>query len=507
MNRQLTRAMPAETDSSGPFRPYQVPFRPYEVPFQTPYGTPAAGDPFRRQQRKRMFRADALAAAAWCSPMVAIALWLADGGAAGFSTLDGAVRSLGIIAGLVGMDLVILMLLLAARVPVVDRTIGHDRAMAVHKKLGKPALYLLLAHGVLLAVGYGAAEGLDPLSESVSLWVNVPDMWLAFVSMALFVAVVVTSLVAVRRRFPYEFWYAVHLLTYAAVLTSLPHQFSVGGLFAEGTWQRWYWLGICVLTAVALLFFRLWQPLASTFRHRLTVERVEMVAPDVFNIEMSGLRLHQLAGNGGRFFFWRFLTPGLWWQPHPFSLSAEPLPGTAHVPGRLRITVRCLGEGSARLRGLRPGTKVAIEGPYGVFSSAARSRSRVVMIGAGIGITPLRALLESTPFEPGQATVLLRASSTQELYLGQEILELCRERGATLFHVTGPRSKAGSGAGSGWLPAAAVQDGYRLESYAPGIDEADVYVCGPSAWATDVLADLRSAGVKEEQIHYERFDW
>ena len=167
--------------------------------------------------------------------------------------LAGSFTAVGIVAGLAGMDLVLLMLLLAARIPFIDRTVGHDRALEFHRKLGKPALYLLLAHGLLIAVGYGMAEGLDPVSEAVALWVLVPDMWLAFVSMALFIAVVVTSLVAVRRRFPYEFWYAVHLLTYAAVLTALPHQFSVGGLFAEGTWQRWYWLAVCIATGAALL--------------------------------------------------------------------------------------------------------------------------------------------------------------------------------------------------------------------------------------------------------------
>ncbi|MFD0758451.1 ferric reductase-like transmembrane domain-containing protein [Arthrobacter ulcerisalmonis] len=82
---------------------------------------------------------------------------------------------------------------------------GHDRALEFHRKLGKPALYLLLAHGVLIAAGYGLAEGLDPVSESVALWVLVPDMWLAYLSMMLFIAAVVTSLVAIRRRFAYEF--------------------------------------------------------------------------------------------------------------------------------------------------------------------------------------------------------------------------------------------------------------------------------------------------------------
>ena len=463
--------------------------------------TPA--ERFRRQSRSRLFRADLLTVLAWASVAFAVALWLADGGAAGFSTLAGSFTALGIVAGLAGMDLVLLMLLLAARLPVIDGAVGHDRALEFHRKLGKPSLYLLLAHGILIATGYGMAEGLDPFSELVALWVLVPDMWLAIVSIGLFIAVVATSLVAVRRRFPYEFWYAVHLLTYAAVLTSIPHQFSVGGLFAEGTWQRWYWLAICIATGAALAHYRFLEPLVATARHRLTVSRVVTEGPGVVSIELSGRHLDELAGNGGRFFIWRFLSPGAWWHPHPFSLSGEPVLFDSSGRGTLRITVRNLGRGSAQLARLKSGTRVAIEGPYGLFSTAARSRNRVVLIGAGIGITPIRALLESTPFEPGSATVILRGHSEQELYLGDEILELCRRRGATLFHVTGPRTAGGQS----WLPESAVRSGHRLASYAPDIADGDVYICGPSAWARSVIGEARAAGVPAEQIHNERFDW
>lgn len=481
MNTQLLAALPADSRHSR-----------------------AAPGGFNAQHRRRLLRADLLMTTAWASVAAAVALWLADGGATGFSTVAGTFTALGIVAGLAGMDLVLLMLLLAARIPAIDQTVGHDRALEFHRKLGKPSLYLLLAHGALIATGYGLAEGLDPVSESVSLWVLVPDMWLAFISMALFIAVVVTSLVAVRHRFPYEFWYAIHLLTYAAVATSLPHQFSVGGLFAEGTWQRWYWLAVCIATGAALVYYRVLEPIIATMRHQLTVSRVVPVAPGVFSIEMHGLRLDELAGSGGRFFIWRFLAPGLWWHPHPFSLSAEPMQFDASAQGALRITVRNLGKGSAQLAALKPGTKVAVEGPYGIFSTAARSRDRVVMIGAGIGITPLRALLESTPFAPGQATVLLRGRSDQELFLSQEILELSRHRGATLFHLTGPRSAEHPGS---WLPDSAVRAGHRLTDYAPHIADADVYVCGPGAWARNVIRDARAAGVREDQLHYERFDW
>lgn len=466
-------------------------------------GRPAPGR-FARQHRQRTLRADALTVIACSSVAAAVALWLADGGATVINSPASAVTAAGIVAGLAGMDVVLLMLLLAARIPVVDRTFGHDRALEFHRRLGKPSLYLLLAHGLLLAAGYGMAEGLDPVSESVALWTLVPDMWLAFVSIALFIGVVITSLVAVRRRFPYEFWYVVHLLTYAAVGSSLPHQFSVGGLFAEGTWQRWYWLAVCTATGAALLYYRVARPLMATCRHQLTVSRVTGVAPGVVNIEMTGRDLDRLAGNGGRFLVWRFLAPGFWWHPHPFSLSAEPLAPGRDGKSALRITVRNLGRGSARLMRLRPGTKVAVEGPYGMFGTAARTREKVVMIGAGIGITPLRALLESTPFAPGNATILLRGHSEQELYLGSEILELCEDRGARLFHLIGPRVQWDT---NSWLPEDAVRAGYNVASYAPDIADSDVYICGPQAWARNVISATHAAGVGTDQIHHERFDW
>ncbi|WP_454699768.1 hypothetical protein [Arthrobacter humicola] len=92
---------------------------------------------FRARHRRRLFRTDLLTTAAWASIAAAVALWLADGGTSEFSTLAGAVTALGIVTGLAGMDLVLLMLLLAARIPLIDQTVGHDRALEFHRKLGK----------------------------------------------------------------------------------------------------------------------------------------------------------------------------------------------------------------------------------------------------------------------------------------------------------------------------------------------------------------------------------
>ncbi|HKH07899.1 MAG TPA: ferric reductase-like transmembrane domain-containing protein, partial [Agromyces sp.] len=300
-----------------------------------------AGDE-RTRSAKRLWRVDLLQAALVASVALAIALFLADGGGTRFSTPGAAITSLGIIGGLVASDLVLVMLVLAARVPLIERAVGHDASMGLHAKLGKPVMYLLLAHGVLLLAGYATSDGVDLVAEALTIW-SLPDMPLAVLGFALFTLVVVTSLVAVRRRLRYESWHLVHLLVYGAVLAALPHQFSVGGLFAEGTWQRWYWIGITTAAFAALLVYRVGAPIVLSLRHRPVVERVERLDDGVISIRIRGVDLDRLHATGGQFFIWRFLTPGQWWQAHPYSLSAHPRNGD------LRITVRALGRGSADL--------------------------------------------------------------------------------------------------------------------------------------------------------------
>lgn len=454
------------------------------------------GEPEQRRARRRQWRIDVLQAFAVASVAVAVALFLAEGGATRFAGAGAALGSAGILAGLAATDLVLVMLLLSARVPLIERAVGHDAAMALHTRLGKPVLVLLIAHGVLLLAGYAAADGVDVVAEAVAIW-SLPDLPLAIVGFALFLAVVVTSLVAVRRRLRYEVWHVAHLLAYLAVFAALPHQFSVGGLFAEGTWQRAYWLAIVIATLGAVVAYRVVAPVIATVRHGLVVESVTPVGDPrdgVVSVAMRGRRLDRLRAGGGQFLIWRFLAPGQWWQAHPYSLSAAP------TGERLRITVRSLGDGSADLACVAAGTRVAIEGPYGVFSEAARSRRRITFVAAGIGVTTVRALLETAAFRPGEATVVLRTPAPAEGWLLDEVAALCRARGATLLTVPGGR-------GRGWLTPAAEREGLDLARLVPSVADSDVYVCGPRGWADEVLAQARAAGARPEQLHHERFDW
>ena len=340
-----------------------------------------------RLRRQRARRANTLEGALWVSGIVAGALAVPMMAAVPPSGLGDIATDLGILTGLIGTDLILVMLILAARVPIVDRTIGHDRAIAVHRSMSKPVLYLLLAHAVLLLIGYGSSQGVDPVAEIGSM-LAIPDLPLAFLGLGAIVAVVVTSVVAVRRRFSYEAWHLIHLLGYAAVLVAVPHELSVGGILSSGSIQRAYWISLYIVAFGAVIAFRFVEPLLTSIRHRIVVDRVEEVAPGVTSLYLRGHDLRSLGARGGQFFVWRFWTARTWWHAHPLSLSMTPAGDIA------RVTVRSVGAGTRAISAVKPGSRVSIEGPYGLFTDLARTSPDLAIIAAGIGVTPVRSMLQ-----------------------------------------------------------------------------------------------------------------
>lgn len=448
---------------------------------------------YRLRTRSRNLRADLLETLGWVSMAASVALFLADGVAGRFATIGDAMVTVGILAGLTATNAMLLMLLLAARVSFIDRTLGQPRVMALHAKLGDWVVIGLGVHGAFLIVGYALRDQTSLPAEFTTLWGTTGDFALALLGMGLLLAVVVSSITAARRRLPYEVWHVIHLLSYLAVAVSIPHMFSMGSIITLDTWQGWYWTGLLIASGVSLLCFRFLLPLLNTLRHRIRVRRVVPVGPDTFSIEFRGTQLDELGVKAGQYLHWRFLAPGLWWHQHPFSVSAAP------TDRSLRITVRILGKGTAALANLRPGTRVAIEGPYGTFSDDARTMESVALIGAGAGIGPIRAILEDTGIVPGRATVILRASRPEEFYLVDEIAELCHLRGARLVTLAGRRAEGR------WVPASHAQ--WFLHHFIPDLTGTDVFVCGPAGFTTAVVDEALSLGVPRSRIHDERLDW
>ena len=106
---------------------------------------------------------------------------------------------------------------------------------------------------------------------------------------------------------------------------------------------RAYWCALYAAAAGSVLVFRLGMPLWRTARHRLRVDHVVPEAHGLVSVYLHGRRLDRLPVRAGQFFVWRFLDGRGWSRGNPFSLSGPPR------GDQLRITVKGLGDGSARV--------------------------------------------------------------------------------------------------------------------------------------------------------------
>jgi ferredoxin-NADP reductase len=354
----------------------------------------------------------------------------------------------------------------------------------------------MVAHIVLITWGYAAGRFRATPATLWQLTVDYPGMLLAVAGTVCLVMVVVTSVRAARARLRYESWHLLHLYAYLGVGLALPHQLWTGQEFLTSTAATVFWWGLWGLAAGAVLVWRVALPVWRSARHRLRVASVVAEGEGTVSVYLTGQRLDRLRAEAGQYFNWRFLTGPGWTRAHPYSLSAAPNGRT------LRITVKASGDGSAQLAALRPGTRVLVEGPYGRLSARARSRRRIAFIGAGVGITPLRALAERLDYAPGDAVLLQRF--THRPLFEQELAVLQHERGLQVLLLPGHRRSPDSWLGSGIGP---VDDLTALTYWVPDLAERDVYVCGPEPWAEEVRRTTAAAGLPDERFHVESFGW
>jgi predicted ferric reductase/uncharacterized protein with FMN-binding domain len=419
--------------------------------------------------------------------VVIVWLWLYDGGATGVHNTAGLLTSIGRITGLLGAYFLLIQVLLLARIRPIERLIGFDRLTVWHRLNGILCFYLIVAHVVFIVLGYGLTDGLSVVDELSTMLGSYPYMHVALIGFALIVAVVVTSLVVVRRRLRYETWYLVHLMAYVGVLLAWFHQLPTGNEFVLNAAAATYWTLIYLVTLALLILFRLILPIIDGFRHQMRVAEVTVEGPNVVSLRITGRHLERMGARAGQFFLWRFMTPKLVWQSHPFSLSAAP-DGQS-----LRITIKNLGDFTSRIGAIPRGTRVVGVGPFGLFTDAVRQRDRVALIAGGVGITPIRALIEEMP---GDLVLLYRVLDLGDVVFRDELDELARDRGIVVHYILGSHRDPGN---------AHLLSPAHLRELIPDITERDVYVCGPPALSSLVESNVRAAGVPSKYIHSESF--
>ena len=405
------------------------------------------------------------------------------------STPYAAIATVSRVAALTGTYFAIVGIFLVSRIPWVERGVGHDRLVTWHRKLGPWSLYLIGAHVFFIVLSFA---GQDNLPIAVEMWrmLNSFDwMWLALAGFVLMVMAGVTSYKKARAKMSYETWWIVHIYTYFAIAASFMHQVLNGQMFVNHPLNRFYWTALYITLAASVLTFRFGIPTWRSLRHNLVVEKVVVEGPGIISIIMKGRKLHKLEAEGGQFFSWRFMTRGHALMSHPYSLSAAP------TENHLRITVKDLGDHSRSVAFIKPGTRVFVEGPYGAFTAGRATMKHIVLVGGGVGITPVRALLDE--FKNGvQIDLIYRISRAEDVVLREELDYIQENSGGTVrvHYLAGSRSEH-------------PMDAEALEALVPRIADSDIYICGPAPLVESVKAAAVELGVPKNRFHDESFSY
>jgi len=423
--------------------------------------------------------------------VVLVGLWLRHGGLDTIHGAGGPATALGQITALVGTYAVLLELLLMSRLPWLERWIGLDRLAVWHRWTGFAAVDLLVAHTIFTTVGYAVESRKTIVGQTIDFIQHSPDVLMAYLALVAFLAVALTSMRRARRKLDRESWYFVHLYAYLAVALAFAHQLAVGSDFVDDPATRVWWVALYVAVGAAIIGARVVAPAVVNVRSHFEVARVVREAPGVVSLHIRGRHLDRLNAQGGQFFHLRLLTRDGWWRSHPFSLSAAP------TAKQLRFTIKELGDHTRRLQQVRPGTRVLLEGPFGTFTAERRQRAKVALIAGGIGVTPLRAILDTLPANDGDLALLYRSATKADVVFADELRWFEEKRGVVVHHLIG-NDIGDDRTDQLGIPA--------LRELVPDIDRRDVYVCGPPALLEAVRRRLRLLGVPRRHIHCERFD-
>lgn len=420
---------------------------------------------------------------------VTLGLWAVHGGlgtvmSGGAGTLAGIGQLTGLVAALAALG----GILLTGRARGLERLVGRDHLLAAHRWFGIVTVVAAVVHGIADSWAWGVAMGGNAVSGLIDLLANQAWMVSALVATVLMLVIGVSSWRRLRRRIPYETWYFVHLTAYLAVLLGFGHQLALGVDFMSDPLAFWWWSGLFAGTLGILAWARLGD-IARAWSRPLHVTAVSREANGTGSLHVSGPGLRRLRVAGGQFFGVRALTPELWWQAHPFSVSAAP------TTRGLRFTVKELGEDSARLLQVRPGTRIVLQGPYGRFTIDQAGGAPVVLVAGGAGIAPIRAILEDC--SPRQRpVVIVRVRDADDLAHRIELERLVATRGGSLHVLAGRRE---------WFDRHDPFAAGALRALIPDLDERHVFVCGPASLESAVMTGMRKAGVPARHIHHEGF--
>lgn len=396
--------------------------------------------------------------------------------------------------GFVALSMLGLQFALAARSRWVTDPVGMDATLLFHRNITWVVLLMVLAHPIILFV-------LDRRFVALlNVWSNPLRAKFALTSVFALVVLIVISIWRSWFRLSYSRWQALHaMLAMLIVITALLHALMVGYYITE-PFEQILWVGLTALFILLVVWVRLIKPMVRSRRAWRVVDvREERGGAYTLELEMK----HPNAAGSQPFHFEAGQFAWVIARKSPFAITFHPFSFScsAENQGHVTFTIKTQKGFTRELTSLQPGETVYLDGPYGSFTMERYPTQELVLIGAGVGVTPLLSMASTIADrgEPVQCTMILANRDEQSITCFEQVEELKQRMDLKVIHVLSQPDDS-------WTGEKGRLDLDKMRRFLPDDPAAAQYfICGSPTLMDVAEGLLKQLDVPRKVIHAERF--
>lgn len=391
---------------------------------------------------------------------------------------------IGRLFGFVAAWSMLLQVVLMSRIPAIEQNLDLQENLKLHKYNGYFLVFGIIGHIVFTVLGYSSKDK-SLVDTFVDMNNNLENVLLATIGVIMLFVVVFVTLKFVKRHLNYELWYFMHLTLYVSILLTFLHQVQTGEDFKDNFFLTAYWYGLYALVFLIWAWHRALRPVFYELKHSFKIDKIEQNGANTYSVTIRGKNISNFHYKAGQYATWRIFTPNLWYQAHPFSFTSR--------PGQefLQFTFKSGPAFTEKVKSVRPGTRIILDGPRGSFTvDRCAKNENVLLVAGGIGLAPFISTIGQL-LDMGKKVTLLYAVKTRENISFADMLSQFEKRGLA--------KKIFIDSENTYIDEKVLSDNLKQDMI--------VYICGPDSMSKSFNEILVKKGIPQDKIITERFSY
>ncbi len=394
--------------------------------------------------------------------------------------------------GFAALAMMCVQFILTARFRRATTPFGIGIIYYFHRFFAVFAVLIVVLHYLIIRIAHPATLGdLNPL--------HAPGyMTAGRAAMALFVLLIVSSLVRRRLGIEYERWRWTHALG-ATIAFSLAFWHVLGtGNYVGTPWKLLLWTCYGLIWLALIAYVRIakpWKLLRKPYR----VAEMRSEQSDAFTLVLKP------KGHAGM----RFLPGQFAWLTlgdSPFALKEHPfsIASSAERVGTIEFGIKVVGDFTSAASTVQLGQKAYLDGPYGAFSIDRHAAAPgYVFIAGGVGIVPIMSMIRTLADRNDQRPLVLFYGNAcfERILYREELDALTTKLNLRVIHILHQPSADWKGE-QGLLSESMID-----RHLPPSRSDLHYFICGPTAMAQLAEQWLAALGIRSHRIHNELFQW